>query len=908
MKVVHISMSDRRGGAALAAFRLHQALRRSGVDSLYLTWQQQTTDPTTRLIQNTNTDLLDNERTDLIQQIYAKHKRSTLSNTYFSFALSSCDLSRHPDVMTADIVHLHWTGAAQSVRDIEALLALGKPVIWTLHDMAPFTGGCHFSAGCSGFKVSCANCPQLRNDPFDLPAAVLRDKLQIFRTPQLGWIAPSKWIADKARDSALLTPTQAIHHIPNGVDTELFRAWPKAQARATLGWGAEGVYLLCGADQADEKRKGFAGLACMLSEIVSMATQTALSLKLIWVGKTPVDPALANLPFLYLGPINQEETMALVYAASDLFVLPSQEDNLPNMLLEALSCGTPVLAFNAGGIGEVLQDGVQGRLIQLGDETGFQQALLELISDGTCRTTMGSHAATRMRERYSGDVWAARHLSVYQELLRTSPPSDSQLPLTKDDTGEALSPPSGPGPAVLALLPALTMHCLEQERQDLALALRDSERTAMLQAYLIEQQRADLEAKECVIAELHDHWKRAEATCLERLALIRTLGLKGRHAMLLQVVTRWPASALHRTRELLAKPMAQIRLDHWWYAKLPPLLAIAALCLLQSSTAFAVGARLLLLTGLTICCVAAYGHVINDFFDIASDRLAHKANTMERLKPSQRLLVCVTPLVLGCLTAAEAGFSGWAWLWLGLNFVWPTIYSVPGLRLKERGAAGVMCDAAGSHLTPTLLILTVFSGPPLGLDGQFLFFAATAVACSLALGLKGILNHQLMDRANDLASGTRTFATDARAGQIERFLPWFNAGIELPCNLLLVGLVLQTCPLAALAFVLYCLGEELKHLLGFQFALDHDPRNIRPSFPFVNDFFYDIWLPMAACLQLAWHDPHWIWLPCGFVLLFARTFKIQAQDGRSLMRALYAHRHPEFWRQKLLRAWSALKD
>lgn len=330
---------------------------------------------------------------------------------------------------------------------------------------------------------------------------------------------------------------------------------------------------------------------------------------------------------------------------------------------------------------------------------------------------------------------------------------------------------------------------------------------------------------------------------------------------------------------------------------MPPLLAVAYLQILQFGLAPAQLAVLLPSLFFSIACVAAYGHVINDIFDIESDGRAGKPNAIGRLSPRQRGLLCMALVGLGYLPTLAVNYSQSGYLLLALNYLWPTIYSVPGIRLKERGMAGVFCDAAGAHVTPTLFVLAVLSQPIVDASIDLMIFSAAALTWSSVLGIKGILNHQVADRENDRASGTVTLATQAAPGQMERLLPRYNLFVELPASVAFVVIIYRVCPLAALGLTIYCLVEALKYRLGFQFALNGDPRSTRSSFPFVNDFFYYLWLPLSATLQLASSGLVWAWLPFMQLGLFSRTGLLQIRDLKAVStvsRSRIHHRYAQF--------------
>ena len=309
----------------------------------------------------------------------------------------------------------------------------------------------------------------MRCDPFGLPAAVLRDKVEFLTAANLTVVAPSLWIAGQARESALFRSCPRIEVIPNGIDTQVFRPRPQREARAALGVPVEGNYLLCGANHGEEKRKGFDLLTRVLREAVHDPRFLRAGARVLWVGEPPAALACSDLPLTRLGRVAEEERMALAYAAADLFVLPSLEDNLPNMLLEALSSATPVVAFAVGGIPEVVRDGVNGRLVPVGDEREMAEAVLSLVADPQLRRTLGEHGRALVCEKYTSSVQATRHLELYRSLIhatamtvapRCSPPGQSHL----------LTPQHGstdPGPAVGSLLEDLKIHCLREEMHGL---------------------------------------------------------------------------------------------------------------------------------------------------------------------------------------------------------------------------------------------------------------------------------------------------------------------------------------------------------------------------------------------------------------------------------------------------------
>jgi len=313
--------------------------------------------------------------------------------------------------------------------------------------------------------------------------------------------------------------------------------------------------------------------------------------------------------------------------------------------------------------------------------------------------------------------------------------------------------------------------------------------------------------------------------------------------------------------ERRARPFAFARADNWWFSKIPPLLGISYLCILMEDFPAGTASRRLGCYLISIACVATYGHIVNDAFDVDADLRAHKFNPMSRLRWSSRALLAISFLVAGFLPSLIADYSGVSLMLLAANYLWPTIYSIPGIRLKERGLSGVVCDAMGSHVTPTLLLLSVFGLLQANASTGVRALASAATLWSAALGIKGILHHQILDRESDAGSGTNTFATNMELATILRFLARFNLWVELPISVALAAIVFRFCPLAAISLAVYIGLETLRFGLGERLVIGPDPRATRAIVPFTNELFYIWWLPMAAALQLALVHPVLWWLP-----------------------------------------------
>ena len=206
----------------------------------------------------------------------------------------------------------------------------------------------------------------------------------------------------------------------------------------------------------------------------------------------------------------------------------------------------------------------------------------------------------------------------------------------------------------------------------------------------------------------------------------------------------------------LAVALGRVRFGNWWAHKIPPLLLVVYVELVRRHASLAGSVAAVCVVLCCVSCVAAYGHVVNDWCDVADDRQAGKPNTMRDVGLGRRAALCASLVVAGFVVLASFANAWRARIAVAVNYLWPTLYSVPRVRLKERGLLGVLSDAAGSHITAALFAFAVVS---LFAPGPANVAVLTALLLwATALGIKGILYHQIADRANDEIAGVATFA------------------------------------------------------------------------------------------------------------------------------------------------------
>ncbi len=249
---------------------------------------------------------------------------------------------------------------------------------------------------------------------------LLKDKKELFDNPLLTIVAPSRWMADCAAKSAVFR-NHRIEVIPNGIDTSAFSPMPKAYAKKSFGISERSKAILFCAFDGDEKRKGFSDFAAAIEYAMSNPKLRSKfeksEFELLFLGEKHQRVDRIKLPVKNLGLFHSEAKVAMAYAAADLFVLPSLEENFPNTMLEAMSCGTPVIAYSTGGIPEAIIDGDNGFIVPTGDYRKLSDAICSLITNEELLTHLGGRARERVLQEFTIGAQANKHSRLYEELL-----------------------------------------------------------------------------------------------------------------------------------------------------------------------------------------------------------------------------------------------------------------------------------------------------------------------------------------------------------------------------------------------------------------------------------------------------------------------------------------------------------
>jgi glycosyltransferase involved in cell wall biosynthesis len=413
VKISVLNNCDIEGGAARAAYRISEGVRRTGIE-------------VTMWVQHKSSDLH-----WVVGPVGAKKKLAGKLLPH----LDLLPLARYPKRVVAywslnwlpnpglyldrlngaDVVHLNWVGGGYV--PISALRKITRPIIWTLHDCWAYTGGCHSNAGCERFVQACGACPQLGSHAdSDLSRRTWRAKQRHWAGLALTLVAPSRWLAAEAARSSLFAG-QRIEVIPNGLDLSVFKPTSQTVARRILNLPEEGLLILFGAvNSTSDRNKGYDYLQAALAALTDAGSLSTASL-LIFGASAPATPPALGFPVRFFGRLHDDVTLALLYSAADVMVVPSRQEAFGQTASEAMACGTPVVAFGATGLLDIVDHLENGYLARPYDALDLARGIEWVLSDAARRTRLGASARRKCEQRFDINLVAAQYITLYAALI-----------------------------------------------------------------------------------------------------------------------------------------------------------------------------------------------------------------------------------------------------------------------------------------------------------------------------------------------------------------------------------------------------------------------------------------------------------------------------------------------------------
>lgn len=404
MRVVHLSTTD-MGGAYEAAQRISDCLTTEGMDSEVIV--------RTKFRENTLTIPFYNT---IPQKFVSKIKNFfnlILSNGDVVIDKYGADICKHPHVQSADIICLHWVNSFVSNSEVKKILDLGKPVFWIMHDMWPFTGGCHYAGDCVNYVNECTQCPMVCKHKTEKVHYWHNRKKECFGAENLFPIGPSRWISDCAKKSKIFQ-NQEITTISNPINVDIFypkNILEKKEIREKYGLSEKKSTILFAAAKVTNPIKGFSYFVDAVKKL------SADQFQILVLGENVQGDILkqsVDLEVVYTGFVKNSKQLCNIYNAADLLVAPSLQENYSNTVLESLACGIPAVVFDVGGMKDLVETGKNGYLAKLKDIDDLANGIVKVSNN---KEMLGQMAREKVLMQNDYSVIAHKYRVLFQQKL-----------------------------------------------------------------------------------------------------------------------------------------------------------------------------------------------------------------------------------------------------------------------------------------------------------------------------------------------------------------------------------------------------------------------------------------------------------------------------------------------------------
>ncbi len=410
MKILHISSSDSMGGAAKSAMRLHLGLLNYDINSIYFAAEKT---GTAKAVKSYKNGYLKRRLLAIIDSVLMLFYKSRtrdypFTNNWYPFT----GIAKEINKIQPDIIHIHWVG--KGMIRLEDLLKFKRPILWTMHDNYAFTGGCHLVNDCLNYKSECNTCPQLKSkNTKDLSNWNFKRKKKVYnKLPNITFIAPSKWMQKLAAESALLK-NKSIVHLPNVIDSNSYFPIDKLSAKLSALLPSDKKIILFGAVSATQDiNKGFKELVGALNSLPDLKDKVELC---VFGAEKPETELFSKFKTHYTGYLNDDLSKRILYSAADVVVVPSKVENLSNVIMESLACGTPVVAFDVGGNSDMIEHKNNGYLAKQNDINDLAAGINWVLGnpDGV---ELNTNAINKVNQNFGISLLVNKYINLYKSL------------------------------------------------------------------------------------------------------------------------------------------------------------------------------------------------------------------------------------------------------------------------------------------------------------------------------------------------------------------------------------------------------------------------------------------------------------------------------------------------------------
>lgn len=415
MKILHINHSDSFSGAGKAASRIHENLLKNKIDSTMLVRINHKLSKNTLSIGNSRSENIKMSIRELIEFKISNALTIDKNKLFSPSLLNNFKIDNSHMFERYDLVNLYWINGA--FISPEQLKYFNKSIVWRLSDVWPFTGGCHYPGSCMNFVKSCGNCPQLRfKSSKDISYKLWKRKKSSWEGLDINVVAPSRWIEKLAKKSNLFC-NYKIKMIHTGIDLKIFKPSNKIKIKSKFKLPLDEFLIFFGAtDFINDKRKGFNNFC----EELKILSENKMSKKITVVffgnkNKVSLDLPLKSKIFRF---IDGENNVAEFLNCADIMVVPSLEDNLPNIALEAMACGVPLIGYNVCGLPDIIKSGWNGELIQPKSKGKIAEAILNIIKNKEKHKSMKYNSLAHAHANFCINKQTKKLIQFYRDIIK----------------------------------------------------------------------------------------------------------------------------------------------------------------------------------------------------------------------------------------------------------------------------------------------------------------------------------------------------------------------------------------------------------------------------------------------------------------------------------------------------------
>ena len=414
MKVTLLNHSDTLGGASVVTFRLMQALRDEGVDAQMLVLSKTSdSESVTQLCsrRRRNRAFLSERLNIFLRNGFSKANLFKVSTATHGVSLIS-----HPLIAEADVIAINWINQGMlSLDELEALTRLGKPIIWTMHDMWCLTGVCHHALECDNYKAQCGNCQFISNGrrKNDLSHTTWLRKNEIYKNSNIYFVPVSNWLAEKCRQSSLLADKQ-IEVIHNAFPIDFYSTTPSSLVQG-FGIDYDKNLILMGAARLDDPIKGFEYAIEAINVFSKTNPDLAKKCEVVFFGEVRDIQLLKRLrmPYLHLGRINDPKAIRQLYASAKVVISTSLYETLPGTLIEGQAAGCVPVSFGMGGQADIIDHKVTGYIAEYKSPKSIAEGIAWALETAPDREMLHNS----VREKFASKVIAQRYIELFKKLL-----------------------------------------------------------------------------------------------------------------------------------------------------------------------------------------------------------------------------------------------------------------------------------------------------------------------------------------------------------------------------------------------------------------------------------------------------------------------------------------------------------